>query len=78
MEDFELIQRLKRQGKIAIVPACVITSGRRWQKLGVWQTTIIQSTSDCGLLFRRFDHQTQPAISSPQKIFSGQNIINVS
>ncbi|WP_319418969.1 TIGR04283 family arsenosugar biosynthesis glycosyltransferase [Pleurocapsa sp. FMAR1] len=41
MEDFELVQRLKRQGKIAIAPAQVITSGRRWQKLGVWQTTLI-------------------------------------
>ncbi len=41
MEDFELVQRLKRQGKIAIAPARVITSGRRWQKLGVWQTTLI-------------------------------------
>lgn len=41
MEDFELIQRLKRQGKIAIAPGAVVTSGRRWQKLGVWQTTII-------------------------------------
>lgn len=41
MEDFELVQRLKRQGKIAIAPAAVITSARRWQKLGVWQTTLI-------------------------------------
>lgn len=41
MEDFELIQRLKRQGKIAIAPGFVVTSGRRWQKLGVWQTTLI-------------------------------------
>ena len=41
MEDFELMQRLKRQGKIAIAPASVITSPRRWQKLGVLQTTLI-------------------------------------
>jgi rSAM/selenodomain-associated transferase 2 len=41
MEDFELVRRLKRQGKIAIAPARVITSPRRWQKLGVWRTTII-------------------------------------
>ena len=41
MEDFELIQRLKRRGKIAIAPGTVITSGRRWQKLGVWKTTLI-------------------------------------
>ena len=41
MEDFELIRRAKSQGKIAIAPAAVTTSGRRWQKLGVWQTTLI-------------------------------------
>ena len=41
MEDFELIQRLKHRGKIAIAPERVITSNRRWQKLGVWKTTLI-------------------------------------
>ncbi len=41
MEDFELIQRLKCRGKIAIAPAAVLTSGRRWQKLGVFKTTLI-------------------------------------
>lgn len=41
MEDFELVQRLKRQGKIAIAPAKVVTSPRRWQQLGVWRTTLI-------------------------------------
>lgn len=41
MEDFEFVQRLKRRGKVAIAPASVITSGRRWQKLGVFKTTLI-------------------------------------
>ena len=41
MEDFEFIKRVKKKGKIAIAPAAVTTSGRRWQKLGVWQTTLI-------------------------------------
>lgn len=41
MEDFEFVRRAKKQGKIAIAPAAVTTSGRRWQKLGVWQTTLI-------------------------------------
>jgi rSAM/selenodomain-associated transferase 2/rSAM/selenodomain-associated transferase 1 len=41
MEDFELIKRLQKLGKIAIAPASVITSGRRWQKLGVLKTTLI-------------------------------------
>lgn len=41
MEDFEFIQRIKSKGKIAIAPAAVTTSARRWLKLGVWQTTAI-------------------------------------
>jgi rSAM/selenodomain-associated transferase 2 len=41
MEDFELMLRLKRLGRITIVPAPVLTSGRRWQKLGVVKTTLI-------------------------------------
>lgn len=41
MEDFELMLRLRNQGRITIVPAPVLTSGRRWQKLGVITTTLI-------------------------------------
>ena len=41
MEDFEFVRRLKPQGKIVLVPASVTTSARRWQKLGVFKTTII-------------------------------------
>ncbi|NEP00594.1 MAG: glycosyltransferase family 2 protein [Symploca sp. SIO2E9] len=41
MEDFELMRRLRGLGKIAIVSAAVLTSGRRWQKLGVLKTTLI-------------------------------------
>jgi len=41
MEDFELIRRLKRIGKIAIVPVPVITSARRWLKKGIFKTTLI-------------------------------------
>ncbi len=41
MEDFELMQRLRKLGKVVIVPAAVITSARRWQKLGILKTTVI-------------------------------------
>lgn len=41
MEDFEFVLKLRNCGRIAIIPTPVITSSRRWQKLGVWQTTII-------------------------------------
>ncbi|HEY9703421.1 MAG TPA: glycosyltransferase family 2 protein [Allocoleopsis sp.] len=41
MEDVELILKLKRLGKIKILSECVITSPRRWAKLGVIKTTVI-------------------------------------
>ncbi len=41
MEDFELVRRLQKLGKIAIVSTPVLTSGRRWQKLGIFKTTLM-------------------------------------
>lgn len=41
MEDFTLIKKLQKLGKIAIISSPVITSNRRWQKLGVLKTTLI-------------------------------------
>ena len=41
MEDFELVRRLKKRGKIAILPDSVITSPRRWQNLGVAKTWLL-------------------------------------
>jgi rSAM/selenodomain-associated transferase 2 len=39
MEDYELVRRLKRLGKIAILDEPAATSARRWLKLGVWRAT---------------------------------------
>jgi hypothetical protein len=41
MEDFEFIRRLRKGGRIRIVPVAAVTSARRWEKLGVLRTTII-------------------------------------
>jgi rSAM/selenodomain-associated transferase 2 len=41
MEDFELVRRLQRVGRIAIALDAVLTSSRRWQKLGTCKTTAI-------------------------------------
>lgn len=35
MEDYELVQRLKKLGRIAIADADAVTSARRWRKLGI-------------------------------------------
>jgi rSAM/selenodomain-associated transferase 2 len=39
MEDFQLVKRLQKLGHIAIVPAAVLTSARRWERRGILQTT---------------------------------------
>jgi rSAM/selenodomain-associated transferase 2 len=41
MEDFEFVRRLKRMGKIAILPESVKTSPRRWQQLGIVKTWLL-------------------------------------
>lgn len=41
MEDFELMRRLKREGKIRISNKKVKTLSRRWNRLGVIKTTLI-------------------------------------
>ena len=41
MEDFELMYRLRRKGRIVIIETPVTTSARRWLQSGVFKTTII-------------------------------------
>ena len=41
MEDFVLMRRIKKEGSIAIAPVPVKTSARRWLKLGILKTTLI-------------------------------------
>ena len=41
MEDFVLMQQLKKRGRVAILPIAVKTSPRRWLKLGILRTTLI-------------------------------------
>ena len=41
MEDFILVRRLKRKGKILILPDAVITSPRRWLHFGILKTWLI-------------------------------------
>jgi rSAM/selenodomain-associated transferase 2 len=50
MEDFALVQQLKQRGRIAIAPGTVITSGRRWQRLNVFRTTVINQLVIIGYL----------------------------
>ena len=40
MEDYELVGRLRRRGRVATVWEAAVTSARRWQRLGVLRTTL--------------------------------------
>ncbi|MEE8348986.1 MAG: TIGR04283 family arsenosugar biosynthesis glycosyltransferase, partial [Acidobacteriota bacterium] len=50
MEDFQLIRRVRRQGRIVIAPAAVLTSPRRWQRMGSWRVTLINQVVIMGFL----------------------------
>lgn len=41
MEDFVLVRRLWRLGKVVTLEAAVLTSGRRWRRRGALKTTLI-------------------------------------
>ena len=41
MEDVELSRRLLRHGRPACLQLRVLTSGRRWEQLGVWRTVVL-------------------------------------
>lgn len=40
MEDYDFVRRLRLRGRIALAPAYVRTSARRWLKHGIWRTTL--------------------------------------
>ncbi len=50
MEDYDFCCRLRKTGRIALAPASVTTSARRWQTLGVLKTTLTNLA--CVVAFR--------------------------
>jgi uncharacterized protein len=51
-EDLFMVRRLRKRGRIRIAEAEVITSGRRWERLGVIRTTLINWMIMSGCLLR--------------------------
>ena len=45
MEDFELVSRLKKKGRIVVLSASVTTSARRWLHFGVWKTWFVNQAA---------------------------------
>ncbi|MBI5394485.1 MAG: TIGR04283 family arsenosugar biosynthesis glycosyltransferase [Verrucomicrobia bacterium] len=40
LEDVEFVGRLRKRGRIELLPTAIVTSGRRWQRLGALRTTL--------------------------------------
>jgi len=49
-EDLFLVRRLNRLGRIVVAPGEAVTSGRRWQNLGIFRTTLINNLIAAGCL----------------------------
>ncbi len=45
LEDFELVRRLRRTGRIEIARESVATSSRRWRRHGTWRTTLMHQVA---------------------------------
>jgi rSAM/selenodomain-associated transferase 2 len=48
MEDYEFIRRLRRRGRIVTLGQKAITSGRRWRRLGLLQTMVLNQMTILG------------------------------
>ena len=48
MEDFVFMRKIKKEGKIVILPERATTSARRWQNIGILRTTLINQLIVCG------------------------------
>jgi len=48
MEDFELVRRLRRRGRIVTLDNPAVTSARRWMRMGVVRTTLINQAMVAG------------------------------
>ena len=47
MEDFVFMQKIKKKGKIVILPEYATTSARRWRNMGIIRTTLINQLIVC-------------------------------
>ncbi len=75
LEDVEMVRQLRRSGKVVTLSARISTSGRRWQRLGVWRTLLINRTIMAGSLCRvpaeRLARLYNPSAIGPRRDLHG-------
>ena len=71
LEDLELARRMKRYGKITLLPVKVRTSSRRWKELGLLKTTWIHQKmllgSLLGFSYHKLKRSYQRAVANKKK-----------
>jgi rSAM/selenodomain-associated transferase 2/rSAM/selenodomain-associated transferase 1 len=66
-EDLYFARTAARHGRIALAPAAVITSARRWRRLGALRTTLINTIIAAGCLAGVAPDRLAPMYRSPLK-----------
>jgi hypothetical protein len=66
-EDLYLARTAARHGRIALAPASVVTSARRWQRLGVLRTTLTNTIIAAGCLAGVSPNRLAPLYQLPIK-----------
>ena len=72
MEDYQFVRRLRDIGRLALLDAAVLTSGRRWQRLGCLRATLMNELVilgyHCGVSPARLAafYHTRPAPLKPR------------
>jgi hypothetical protein len=59
-EDLALVRRLAKRGRIHIAPGTAVTSGRRWEDIGLLRATIINTVIAAGCLAGVAPHRLAP------------------
>ena len=72
LEDLELVRRVRRRGRVITVGEPAVTSGRRWQQLGVLRTTLINQRIIIGYHLGWPIHRLAAAYSRSDRHCAGQ------
>ncbi|MBU1547768.1 MAG: TIGR04283 family arsenosugar biosynthesis glycosyltransferase, partial [Proteobacteria bacterium] len=51
LEDLDLVLRLRKKGRLALLTTTALTSSRRWQRLGFVRTTVVNQMILLGFFF---------------------------
>ena len=67
MEDFDLVWRLRRHGRIRISPLPAVTSARKYLNHGPWRTVLLHQRMIWSWLKHRDEANNRVAISQPKQ-----------